>query len=52
MRKRSFISVFFKLHDCTYNDILITGWPEWESNPRPRAYRAHRLTTELCDRTM
>ena len=25
----------------------IESWPEWDSNPRPRAYRAHALTTEL-----
>ena len=21
----------------------IESWPEWDSNPRPRAYRAHAL---------
>ena len=26
--------------------------PFWDSNPRPRAYRAHALTTELSSRTM
>ena len=30
----------------------IESWPEWDSNPRPRAYRAHTLITELSDRTM
>ena len=28
------------------------SWLEWDSNPRPRAYRAHDLTSELSDRTM
>ena len=35
---------FFRFH--------IESWPEWDSNPRPRAYRAHALTTELSGRTM
>ena len=30
----------------------IKSWPEWDSNPRPRAYRAVTLTTELSGRTM
>ena len=30
----------------------IESWPEWDSNPRPCAYRAHALTTELSGRTM
>ena len=25
----------------------IESWPEWDTKPRPRAYRAHALTTEL-----
>ena len=23
--------------------FYIESWPEWDSNPRPRAYRAHAL---------
>ena len=30
----------------------IESWPEWDSNPRPRAYHAHVLTTELSGQTM
>ena len=25
----------------------IESWPEWDSNPGPRAYRAHAVTTDL-----
>ena len=28
----------------------IESWPEWDLNPRPRAYGAHALTTELSGR--
>ena len=28
------------------------SWSEWDSNPRPRAYRAHALTTELSGQTV
>ena len=30
----------------------IGSWPEWDSNPRLHAYRAHALTTELSGLTM
>ena len=30
----------------------IESWPELFSNPRPRAYRAYAITTELSGRTM
>ena len=40
----SFWAKVFRFH--------IESWPEWDSNPRPRAYRAHALTTELSGRTM
>ena len=30
----------------------IESWPEWDSNPQPRAYHAHALTTELSGRTV
>ena len=30
----------------------IESWPERDSNPWPRTYRAHALTTELSDRTI
>ena len=30
----------------------IESWPERDSNPRPRTYRALALTTELSDRTI
>ena len=30
----------------------IESWPLRESNPRPRTYRAHALTTQLSTRTM
>ena len=29
----------------------IESWPEWGSNPQPRAYCAHALTTEIFGRT-
>ena len=37
------------LHNFYYIYIRfhIESWPEWDSNPRPRAYRAHALNTEL-----
>ena len=40
----SFSAKVFRFH--------IESWPEWDSNLRPRAYRAHTLTTELSGRTM
>ena len=32
--------------------FYMKNWPEEDSNQRPRAYRAHALTTELSGRTM
>ena len=26
-----------------FSRFYIESWPEWDSNPRPRAYRAHAL---------
>ena len=30
----------------------VESWTQWDSNPRPRAYRSHTLTTELSGRTL
>ena len=38
----SFCAKVFRFH--------IESWPEWDLNPRPRAYGAHALTTELSGR--
>ena len=40
----SFWAKVFRFH--------MESWPEWDSNLRPRAYRAHTLSTELSGRTM
>ena len=40
----SFSTKVFRLH--------IESWHKWDSNPRPRANRAHAPTTELSGRTM
>ena len=40
----SFLGKVFRFH--------IESWPKWDSNPRPRTYRTHALTTELSGRTM
>ena len=32
--------------------LNIQSWPEWNSNPQPRAYRENALTTELSGRTI
>ena len=32
--------------------VHIESCPEWDSNPRPCAYRAHSPATELSGRTM
>ena len=38
--------------ELRFFDFHLGSWPEWDSNPQPRAYRAHALTTEISGQTM
>ena len=35
------MGIYIKMYIYIY--IYIESWPEWDSNPRPRTYRAHAL---------
>ena len=46
-----YIYIYIIHFELRFFDFHVKSWPEWDSNPRPCAYRAHALTTELSGRT-
>ena len=47
-----YIYIHTHTHTHTHTQIYIESCPKWDSNPQPRAYHAHALTTELSGQTM